>query len=194
MSGTGTPGKGVNVQDLSLHILDIAENAMSAGASRIDISVKEETGSDLLTLEVADNGRGMDMSEVERARDPFFTSRTTRRIGLGLPMLEEAAKRANGELEVRSTPGEGTVVRATFQRSHIDRQPLGNIAATITTLIAGRPDIEFTYCHSWDGQSSEFSTKELRRQTQGMTLNSAAMLSHIMKSLRLGEESLQHNP
>src|SRR5512142_3272074 len=120
------------MEDLSLHILDIAENAINAGATAITIDIEENSAEDTLTIEITDNGCGMDADTLKHALDPFYTTRTTRRVGLGLPMLQEAATAANGFVDLRSVPGFGTAVRATFQSSHIDRKPLGDIAETIT--------------------------------------------------------------
>jgi anti-sigma regulatory factor (Ser/Thr protein kinase) len=181
------------MEDLSLHILDIAENAIAAGASRIRIEIEEDGSKDRLTLEVADDGKGMESALAEKVHDPFFTTRTTRRVGLGLPLLEQAARAANGVMSVTSTPGAGTVVRATFQLSHVDRQPLGNIAATITTLIARSPDIEFIYSHSRDDHAVCFTTEELRKYLDGMAVNSAGVLSYVLKYLSQEEASLDHN-
>jgi anti-sigma regulatory factor (Ser/Thr protein kinase) len=181
------------MEDLSLHILDIAENAIAACASRIRIEIREDTRHDILTLEVSDNGRGMDAGALENVLDPFFTTRTTRRIGLGLPLLEQAAKAANGAMTIKSTPGVGTVVNATFQRSHVDRQPIGNIAATITTLIARSPDIEFIYVHTRDGHTVSLTTEEMKKHLDGIAVNSAGVLSYVMNYLSQEEATLDHN-
>src|SRR4030042_1820663 len=114
------------MEDLSLHILDIAENSVAAQASKIEIRLSEDTKKDLLLLEVIDNGIGMDEGTQKKALDPFFTSKKVRRFGLGLSLLSESAKAANGHLSIRSKRGRGTRVRADFQYSHIDRKPLGD--------------------------------------------------------------------
>jgi len=167
------------MDDLSLHILDIAENSLAAGATRIAIVIVEDSVQDRLTLEIADNGRGMDASELARAADPFYTTRTTRRVGLGLSLLDAAARAAAGSLTVHSTPGVGTKVVATFQLSHIDRKPLGSMAETISTLVAARPEMELTYRHDRDGRSLLFSTEDIRRQLDGQPANSPETLRFI---------------
>ncbi len=167
------------MDDLSLHILDVAENSLAAGATRIRIVIVEDSAADLLTVEIADNGRGMSAREVERAVDPFYTTRTTRRVGLGLPLLDAAARAAGGTMEVRSAPGEGTVVLATFQLSHIDRKPLGNMAETIAGVIAAQPWLELTYRHDRDGKSLLFTTEDVRRRLDGEPLNSPDVLRFI---------------
>ena len=126
------------MEDLSLHILDVAENAITAGAENISIVVQDDVARDLLTIEITDDGKGMGEDALEKASDPFYTTRTTRKVGLGLALLKEAAAMANGQVDIRSAPNRGTTVRATFQLSHIDRKPLGKMADTITALLATR--------------------------------------------------------
>ena len=127
------------MRDLSLHILDIAENSVEARARRIDIRIEENHRLDRMTLEIVDDGAGMDKDIASRALDPFVTTKKTRRIGLGLPLLVQAARAAGGKLTLRSRPGRKTKVRATFRLSHIDRKPLGDIAQTLAYLDRGPP-------------------------------------------------------
>ncbi|MDO9123642.1 MAG: ATP-binding protein, partial [Deltaproteobacteria bacterium] len=129
------------MEDLSLHILDIVENAIAAKARRIEVSVVEEPGEDRLTIEIKDDGFGMDEAVRQKAVDPFFTTRTSRRVGLGLSLLAQAAQEAGGKLEIESRPEDGTKVRATFQYGHIDRKPLGSMTETIAMLVLGNPDV-----------------------------------------------------
>jgi anti-sigma regulatory factor (Ser/Thr protein kinase) len=167
------------VEDLSLHILDIAENSVNAGAKNIGIFILEDKSRDRLTMEITDDGKGMNSDIAGKVIDPFYTSRTTRRVGLGLPFLSEAAKAANGSVEVTSAKGKGTTVRATFQLSHIDRKPLGDIAATIVMLVASNPNANFRYRHEHDGQAFNFNTEEIRTKYPGLDLNTPEALSFI---------------
>ena len=154
------------MEDLSLHILDIVENSIGAKASRIEIKVVEDIRKDLLTIEIKDNGQGIDEKTVEKVLDPFFTTRTTRKVGLGLPLLSQAARESGGDLQIESKVGRGTRVKATFGYSHIDRKPLGNMEATLTTLIAGNPNIDFIYKHKKDGLEYRLDTKEIRARIE----------------------------
>jgi hypothetical protein len=140
------------MQDLSLHILDVVENSLAASASRIKILIAEDTPGDLLSLEITDNGKGMEAEARERALDPFYTSRSTRRVGLGLPLLAQAARESGGTLEITSQPGRGTTVKATFQLSHPDRKPLGDIAETLRTILAGRPELDLRFEYTRDSK------------------------------------------
>jgi K+-sensing histidine kinase KdpD len=178
------------VEDLSLHILDIAENAVEAGATRIEIAVSEDSLRDLLVIAVSDNGRGMDPATLRRVLDPFLTTRTTRRVGLGLPLLRESARSANGDLTIHSTPHRGTTVTASFQLSHIDRRPLGDIAQTITTLVAARPQMELLYRHNRDSRSVALTTEEIRRHIDGAAMSNPEVLTFIREYIRQQEQSL----
>jgi anti-sigma regulatory factor (Ser/Thr protein kinase) len=142
----------VSMQDLSLHILDVVENSIAAGASRIEIRIVEETRKDRLTLEIVDNGRGMDAETRRKALDPFYTTRSTRRVGLGLPLLAQAARESGGILEIDSEPGRGTTVRAVFKLSHPDRKPLGDIPETLRTIVSGRPELDLHFEYRRDSR------------------------------------------
>ena len=150
------------MEELSLHILDIAENSIAAVADRVELNIVEDTGRDILSIEVIDNGGGMDEEAAERALDPFYTTKTVRSVGMGLSLLSEAAKAANGHLSIQSKKGEGTKIRAVFQHSHIDRQPLGDIAQTIITLIVGNPEVNIVFTHKKNGQEYHLDTAEIR--------------------------------
>ncbi|MBP1766799.1 MAG: histidine kinase [Candidatus Aminicenantes bacterium] len=144
------------MEDLSLHILDIAENSIEAKARRVAIRVEELISKDRLVLEISDDGRGMSPRKLARALDPFFTTKKAKRIGLGLPLLAQAARAAGGKVTLRSGPGRGTRVRATFRLGHIDLQPLGDIAETLTVLMVAHPDVNFRYTHKTDAGSYVF--------------------------------------
>lgn len=135
------------MREIALHLLDIAENSVAAGASSVEIAVNEDLQSDRLSVRVSDDGKGMDAYLLARVVDPFVTSRTTRKVGLGIPLFKEAAESCNGSMEISSHPGKGTCVEASFQHSHIDRMPLGDLAGTMLTLVVAYPNIhwEFTY-------------------------------------------------
>jgi anti-sigma regulatory factor (Ser/Thr protein kinase) len=138
------------MEDLSLHILDIVENSITAAATEIRIRIDEDTRNDRLVLEIHDDGTGMDKEMQMRALDPFFTTRTTRRVGLGLPLLAQAARESGGQFEVTSSPGNGTTVRAVFQLNHPDRKPMGDIPGTLGTILAGRPRLDLVFEYTRD--------------------------------------------
>jgi hypothetical protein len=172
------------MRELSLHILDIAENAATAGATRISIRVEESAAADRLVFTVEDNGRGLPAGKARRLDDPFITGRTTRRVGLGLSLLSAAARRCEGALEVGTPATGGTRVAASFRRSHIDRAPLGDMAATLTTLFAAHPAIDFDYTHGIDGNVFSLSTRDLREELAGMPLTDPAVMLQVTEALR----------
>ena len=166
-----------------MHVLDIAENSIAAGAKHLEIRVCESHREDRLSIEIIDNGRGMSEDTLRKATDPFFTTRTTRRVGLGLSLFEQAAKRAGGEFKIASSPGVGTKVTGVFQLSHVDRQPLGPMDQTLFALIVGNPQIELNYLHQADDSQVSFSTREIKAQLGDLPVNSPQGISAVRKSL-----------
>jgi signal transduction histidine kinase len=152
------------MEDLSLHILDIAENSISASAKRIEIRIDEDEAKDLLAIEIKDDGRGMDEQALQKALDPFFTTRKTRRVGLGLSLLAQATRESDGKIELDSKPGKGTTIKAVFRFSHPDRKPMGDIDETMRTLVVGHPGIDFLYEHKKNNSIYRFDTRETDRK------------------------------
>ena len=170
------------MEDLSLHILDIAENSVRAGANLIKITIDEDINKDILTIEIEDNGEGMDEETLEKVTDPFFTSKTVRKVGLGVSLLKEAARMAGGDLEITSSPGEGTNLRATFQHSHIDRKPIGDMTATMITLIFGNRDTRFIYSHKRNGRSFHADSERLFNEFNGSLINKMNQFKHYFET------------
>lgn len=148
--------------EISLNILDIAENSVRAGASLIEITVSVQPDSDTLTVVIKDNGCGMTEDQIERVQDPFYTTRTTRKVGLGVPFFKQAAESTNGYFQIDSETGKGTVVKAVFGLSHIDRMPLGDISSTIKTLIVFNQMIDFIYTYEYGEKRFILDTREMR--------------------------------
>jgi hypothetical protein len=179
------------VQDLSLHILDIVENSLAAGAQRIVIRVEENLSADRMVLEIMDDGCGMDEEMAQKALDPFFTTKTVRRVGLGLPLLAEACRMSGGELCLQSSPGKGTTVRATFQGSHIDRKPLGSMTDTLMTLIIGHPEVELIYEHRKDGRVFSLDTREIKSDLGEIPLNAPEVVSTLRVLIQTGLDEME---
>ncbi len=172
------------MEDLSLHILDIVENSVAAHADKIEIIISEDKKKDLLSVEVIDNGKGMDKKTVKKVLDPFYTTKTVRRFGLGLPLLSEAAKAANGRFSIKSKIEEGTKIKADFQYSHIDRQPLGNIGQTIITLVMGNPEIDLIYVHKRNNHKYSLDTRKIKAKLKEAPINSLAGIRMIREDLK----------
>ena len=171
----------IKMEDLSLHILDIAENSINAGAKNIEIAIIEISAKDLLTVEIKDDGKGMDAQTLQMVKDPFYTTRTTRKIGLGLSMLEEAAQATGGKLIIESELNKGTKVFAEFQLSHIDRKPIGNIADTLVTLASTSTEANIRYTEDKNGTRFIFDTRDIKSNYPEMKHQSAEVLSFIKK-------------
>ena len=171
------------MKELSLNILDIVENSVKAGATLTEITVREL--GDKLTISVKDDGCGMSAEVLRGVIDPFYTTRTTRKVGLGIPLLKMAAEQTGGSIEIESTPDDGksdhhgTVITASFFKNHIDCAPLGDVISTLTTLIQGHPDTDFLFVHTSESFMVRLDTRELRSVLEGVPLNTYDVLVWI---------------
>ena len=165
------------MRELSLHLLDIAENSISAGADFILISVTENNNTDLLHMKVEDNGKGMSPQMVAQVTDPFITSRTTRKVGLGIPLLKAAAETCNGSLEITSEPGLGTQLAVWFQRSHIDRMPMGDLVTTILNLIIANPPVHWVFEYRFNDELSVFDDEPVKQALGEISMSEPDVLS-----------------
>lgn len=148
--------------ELSLNILDVANNSIRAGADLVIIEVGIHKTEDSLTIKIVDNGHGMTKEQLSQVEDPFFTTRTTRDVGLGIPFLKQAAEITGGTFSIESTPDEKTTVYATFCLSHIDRMPLGDICSTIYSLVLANQELDFLYVFQCDHKGYQLDTRNLR--------------------------------
>ncbi len=178
------------MREIALHLLDLAENSVSAGARSVEIEVCEDLRADRLSASIADDGRGMDAETVKKVTDPFYTSRTTRKVGLGIPLLKGAAEECNGGLSITSTPGIGTRLDVHFQHSHIDRMPLGNLASTFLTLTVAHPDTHWIFRYTARGTTNEetfeFDDKPVKETLDGLPLTHPQVLTYLRQSLEDG--------
>ncbi len=178
------------MKELALHVLDLAENALRAGATKLDITIERDEAADTLTVLISDNGRGMPPEVLARVSDPFYTTKKTRRTGLGIPLAAHAAQRAGGSFSITSQEGRGTRIAAVFQHSHIDRQPLGDMAGTVAAILLANPAVELRFvCRSGSGEYS-LDTRELRGQLSGVPLNHVAVLSVLRDTIVMNMNKL----
>lgn len=174
--------------EIALNILDIAENSVRAGATLIEISVEADTYKELLEIRIKDDGCGMTPEQLRQVEDPFFTSRTTRKVGLGVPFFKQAAESTGGMFVITSEPGVGTEVRAVFGLNHIDRMPLGNMTETIYTLAAFHEEIAFFYLYRVDDRSFTLDTRELKAILGDVSLQEKEVADFIRDYLRTNAE------
>jgi hypothetical protein len=158
------------VNDLSLHILDILQNSLAAGARLIELTVDFQPGAHRLTIIIKDDGRGMDPQQVARLADPFFTSRTTRRVGMGVPLYIQSARQAGGDVRITSTPGHGTSVEAWFDTGNVDIPPMGDLPGAVVMTGAANPDVEFVFTYVNGPDSYVFDTQQVREALGGLPL------------------------
>ena len=170
--------------ELSLHILDIAENGVEAGADLIRLSITEDRKNNWLRMTITDNGRGISDKMMKRVTDPFFTTKKTRRVGLGFSLLSEASKRCGGKFKIKSGEGEGTHVSVSFRLDHIDLAPMGDITSTIMSLIMGNPEVDFVYIHKTDGKTFNLDTRDIKNELEGVPIHNPQVLKHIATSIQ----------
>lgn len=178
------------MKELSLHILDIVQNSIAAEAKLVTINIVEDLTTDRFVIEVIDNGCGMDKDYAEKIKDPFTTERKTRKVGLGVPLLYNACKRCDGDLEIQSEKGKGTRIVARFKHSHIDRAPLGNMVDTILSLIIANPDIDLVYRHYRNEKEIHFDTREIKEALEGVPINEPQVINWIKGFLKEGFSSI----
>ena len=178
------------MRELALHVLDILQNAVEAGATRVSLGIREDEPADRLTITIGDNGRGMDAVALARAVNPFYTSRTTRHVGLGLPLWSAAAERAGGQMTIESAPSAGTTVTARFQLSHPDRQPLGDITGTLLAFVLAERPVDLRYLHHSARGEFAFDTAEIRATLDDMPISHPKVRQWLAEYLVEGEESV----
>jgi hypothetical protein len=179
------------VRELSLHILDIAENCVTAKADLVRISIHENTHTDKFSFSVSDNGKGMDEDMLQKVTDPFVTTRTTRKVGLGIPLLKAAAESCNGGLTINSMVNKGTKISCWFQRSHIDRMPLGDIVNTVTMLIIGYPDVHWIFRYEFNDAMFEFDDEFFKSELGDISLSEPSIITFLRDHLKEGIEGVQ---
>ena len=178
------------MQELSLNVLDIAQNSVRAKASLVTITVAERSTDHFLEISIADNGCGMTPEQVARAMDPFFTTRTTRKVGLGISFFKLSAESTGGSFDIQSTLGVGTVTTARYHTDHIDMLPIGDMNATILSLISMNPQMDFVYQRSLDDNSFTLDTREQKAVLEDVPLNSPEVVQFIKETLEEGEAEL----
>jgi len=178
------------MENISLHILDIVENSIRARAKMVSISIEEDDAGDLLTIKIEDDGHGMDEEMLCKVLDPFATTRTTRRVGLGLSLLAESARQTGGELTIRSSVGQGTIVKALFHSRNIDMKPLGDMINTLMTLVIGNPQVEFLYRHRKGSGDFCLDTLQIKKELDGLPWSDPDVVKILRQFLQDGFEEL----
>jgi anti-sigma regulatory factor (Ser/Thr protein kinase) len=184
------------MREIALHLLDIAENSVAANATLIEISVLEDLKNDRLKAVIVDNGKGMDTDTVLRVSDPFVTTRTTRKVGLGIPLLKAAAEACDGHLKIDSHLGKGTRLEVEFQRSHIDRMPLGDLASTILTSVVAYPNIRWLFSYKTRLPDSEpeflFDNQPIMENLGDIPLCEPEVLAYLRRLIEEGISDIKN--
>jgi anti-sigma regulatory factor (Ser/Thr protein kinase) len=167
------------VQDICFHIVDLVQNAVAAGARTVTVSLRDSAASDEITLSVRDDGRGMDAETAARARDPFYTSKGFKKVGLGLPLLEATAGSCHGDFELDSEPGVGTTVQARLEKSHWDCPPLGDLSDTVLQLLVTLDEVDLRFSFRGDRGEFDISSAEVREEAGGLHLSHPDVYSFL---------------
>ena len=174
------------MKDFSLHLLDLAQNSLRAAATVISFNFDEDVTANRLVIDIEDNGQGMDPAATKKAVDPFFTTRTTRKVGLGISLFAAAAKRCGGEFTICSKPGKGTKLTAIFLLNHWDTPPMGDMAGTIITLIAGNPGVDFIYRHRRGKAEYRFDTRIIKELLKDVPISNPTVLAYLEEHIQKG--------
>ncbi len=176
------------MRDIALHILDIAQNSVSAGATLVNIEILEKVGNDRLILSITDNGQGMDNELIMKVTDPYYTTRRTRKVGLGIPLLKHNAEQSGGSFTISSARGKGTRVTAVFSHTHWDRPPKGDIPGVISILAGANPSMDFIYRHAFEDFEYIFDTREIKEVLEDVPLSEPAVIRYMKEMI---EENLK---
>ena len=171
------------MKDISMHILDILQNSVSAGAKHIQVIVYESVLENILSVAIKDDGKGMTNEEVERVTDPFYTTRTTRKVGLGIPLFKQSALQSGGTLSIDSEPGTGTQIKATFIHNNIDRPPLGDIANVFVLTLSSNPQADFILKYIYEGKEYRFDSEEVKKVLEGVPLYEPAVIKALTEMI-----------
>jgi anti-sigma regulatory factor (Ser/Thr protein kinase) len=187
------------MREIALHLLDIAENSVAAHATCVEITVRENLDTDRLLASVHDNGKGMDAELLRMITDPFVTSRTTRKVGLGIPLIKAAAETCGGSFTIESKPGKGTSLVVEFQHSHIDRMPLGDLAGTLLTLLIAYQDIRWVFSYEavlpGEGELDlvqwAFDSEPVKEILGELPFSEPGILTYLRSQLQIGIDEVQ---
>ena len=171
------------MNELTFHILDLIQNTIEAESTWAGLDIEENIGANTLIIRVSDNGRGMDEKLLKSVIDPFITTRTTRRVGLGLPLMDMSTQMCGGYLKIESTPGVGTIVEAMYQHDHIDRPPIGNLVDTIKTILVGNQGFGFFYNHTVNCRQFSLSAEEIAKELDGINFSHPEVLKWLHEYL-----------
>ena len=178
------------MRELSLNVMDIAQNSIAAAATQIQMEVVERTDAHTLTIGIYDNGCGMTDEQVKSVLDPFYTTRTTRKVGMGVPLFKMAAEQTGGTLTVSSKVGIGTNIKAVFHTDSVDFTPLGDMASTVTTLVSMNTEIQFLYRHKVDKKEFVFDTAEIREILGDVPLSEPAVMQWMREFIEENTKAL----
>lgn len=179
------------MNELSLHILDVVQNSIKANATLIKIIINDDIVNNTYTITIEDNGHGMNAQTLSKVSDPFFTSRTTRKVGLGISLFKMACEMTEGTFTINSEEHKGTSVKAVFTNDHIDRAPLGDMEETLAILILNEQNIDIYYEHNINDRQYIFNTIEIKEILDGIPLHNFEVITWIKQNIKDGINTLK---
>lgn len=179
------------MDELLLHVLDIVQNSISAGATLVWVEIEERSEDDLLSITVSDNGKGMDEETLKAVEDPFFTTKTGKKVGLGIPLFKQTVTSTGGNFQIDSQPGKGTKIRAIFSKSHIDLPPLGDLKGTILSLIYSSENADIVFSYSKDGRVFSFDTRKIKEILEEVPLSHPEVIKFLNQYIDDGIKGIE---
>lgn len=180
------------MQDFAMHLLDLAHNSISAKATKLLIDINESPSNDRFEIGLTDDGCGMDEETLKKARNPFYTSRTTRRVGLGIPLLEGTTKQCAGKFHLKSTPGKGTFIGSTMPYKCIDRPPLGDVGQCVAMILQAAPTIHLTFDYTYENETFSLDSDEIKATLGDVSIDEPEILLFIQSYVQEHIKALQH--
>lgn len=181
------------MKELSLHIYDLMENSIAANASLIELTITDSLKDNAYSFVIKDNGKGMSPDFLAKVTDPWTTTRTTRKVGIGLPLIKMNTEAAGGGMDIESELGKGTTLKFWFQHDHIDRPPMGDLAGTVVMLCAQHEDIHYTYRHITDKGEYVFDTEDVKEALDGMSMNDINIIKYLKEMIQENLEEIEYN-
>ena len=181
------------MKELSMHVYDLMENSTAANSTLVELTIRDSLKDNVYAFTIKDNGKGMTPEFLAKVTDPWTTSRTTRKVGLGLPLIKMNTENAGGGMKIESEVGKGTVLNFWFQHDHLDRPPMGDLAGSLVMLFSAHEDIRFIYKHITDDGEFVFDTDEIKEALDGMPMNDIHIMQYLKEMIQENLKEINYN-
>lgn len=181
------------MKELSLHVYDLMENSIAAKATLVELTIRDSLKDNIYAFTIKDNGKGMSKEFLAKVTDPWTTTRTTRKVGIGLPLIKMNTENCGGGMKIKSEVGVGTQLDFWFQHDNIDRPPMGDISGTIVMLTSQYEDIRFIYKHITDKDEYVFDTNEVKEVLDGMSMHDVSIMKYLKEMIQENLNEIEYN-